>query len=84
MWSCHRDIAARAAKGRKYTLREFDRAAEFFERLTGIPADSLPTDLGPVPGKELGGSLREWDAWYSTNGSRLRWDGPTRSVVLGP
>lgn len=63
LWQCHRDIMARAAKGKKFTIREFEAAAAFFETLTGIPADSRPSPVGPVPGKGIKKDLRKWDAW---------------------
>lgn len=84
VWDCHRDIAARAAKRGKVTLREFRRASEFFEELTGIPADELPTDLGPLPGERMRDSLRRWDAWYAENGSRLYWDAAATRVAVRP
>jgi len=70
-WRCHRDIARRAAKRKDFSLREFREAADFFERLTGIPAASSETKLGPVPTKQMKQVVKQWDAWYEANGERL-------------
>jgi hypothetical protein len=79
-WACHRDIARRAAQGKEFTLREFREAAGFFEDLTGIPADVVPTDLGPIPGRGMRESLARWDAWYQANAASLAWDPHARRV----
>jgi hypothetical protein len=63
IWTCQRDIMVRAAKGKKFTIQEFEGAAVFFESLTGIPADSRATPVGEVPGKGVRKDLRRWDAW---------------------
>ena len=84
VWDCHRDIAVRVVKGKGFSLREFDRAATFFEELTGIPADSLPTDVGRVPGKAMKKSLRGWDAWYADNAPRLEWNSAEGRIAVGP
>ena len=78
LWECHRDIMFRAAKGKKFTIREFEGASAFFEGLTGIPAASLETPVGSVPGKKIKKDLREWDAWLE--GHRIYRDPATGAV----
>ena len=72
VWDCNRDIIARAVKGKRFTIREFAGAAEFFETVTGIPADVMNTTSGAVPGKRIKQDLREWDAWLDEH--RIYWD----------
>jgi hypothetical protein len=71
VWECNRQIIVRAVKGKKFTIRQLDRAAAFFENLTGIPADLKRTDCGPLPGDELRANLEAWDAWYREHVDRL-------------
>jgi len=78
LWECNREIMVRVAKRKKFTIQEFESASEFFENLTGIPADSRSTPVGPVPGKGVKQDLREWDAWLK--GRRIYWD-PTEGKV---
>jgi len=78
LWECNREIMVRAAKRKKFTIQEFESASEFFESLTGIPADSKSTPVGPVPGKGVKEDLREWDAWLE--GNRIYWDPSERRV----
>jgi hypothetical protein len=72
LWECNREIMVRAAKGKKFTIQEFESASEFFGSLTGISADSKSTPVGPVPGKGIKEDLREWDAWLEEH--RIYWD----------
>jgi hypothetical protein len=72
IWECNRQIIVRAVKGKKFTIRQLDRAATFFEDLTGIPADLKRTEFGPLPGNELRTNLEAWDAWYREHGDRLK------------
>lgn len=78
LWECNRDIMVRVAKRKKFTIQEFESASQFFEGLTGIPAESNSTPVGPVPGKGAKEDLREWDAWLE--GRRIYWD-PTEGKV---
>jgi hypothetical protein len=82
VWGCNRDVMVRAAKNKKFSLREFWEAAEFLEHLTGIAADTRDSRQGPLPGPGLRQNLDAWDAWYRENGDRLVWDPVTRSVRL--
>ena len=82
VWDCNRDVMVRATKEKKFSLREFWGAAEFFERLTGIAADTRDSRQGPLPGPGLREDLDAWDAWYRENGQRLAWDPATSSVRL--
>jgi hypothetical protein len=82
VWDCNRDVMVRAAKRKKFSLREFWGAAQFFEGLTGIAADTRDSRQGPLPGPGLRENLEAWDAWYRENGDRLVWDAATRSVRL--
>ena len=82
VWDCNRDVMVRAAKQKKFSLREFWGAAEFFEQLTGISADTRDSRQGPLPGPGLRQNLDAWDGWYRENGDRLVWDSATRSVRL--
>lgn len=63
IWDCNREIMVRVVKGKGFTIREFEGAAEFFESVTGIPADVEATTAGAVPGKGIREDLRRWDAW---------------------
>jgi hypothetical protein len=72
VWDCNRDIIVRAVKGKRFTIREFEGAAEFFEQVTGIPADVARTTSGAVPGTRVKQDLRKWDAWL--DGHRIYWD----------
>jgi hypothetical protein len=83
VWACHRDIAQRVVKQKEFSLREFREAADFFEGLTGIPADVVPTDLGPTPGRGMRDSLARWEAWYEAHAASLAWDAQARRVVSG-
>lgn len=74
----------RAARGKPFTLREFQNAVAFFEKLTGIRADTVPTPLGAVPGKTLRKDLRKWDEWFEANAGRLSWDPEHGAVVVAP
>jgi len=83
IWECNREIMVRIVKGRKFTLREFSRASEFFEALTGIPADVLAGSDGKLPGADVADDLARWDAWYDENGARLVWD-PDSGRIANP
>jgi len=63
IWDCNREIMVRVVKGKRFTIREFEGAAEFFESVTGIPADVEATPTGAVPGTGIRENLRRWDAW---------------------
>jgi hypothetical protein len=80
LWECNREIMVRVAKRKKFTIQEFEAASKFFERLTGIPADSRPTPVGPVPGKGIKEDLRKWDAWREEH--RIRWDPSAAEVKV--
>jgi hypothetical protein len=84
VWDCNRSIMVQATKKKKFSLREFWSAAEFFEELTGIAADMRDSRQGPLPGADLPQNLEAWDRWYRENGDRLTWDPATSSVVLSP
>ena len=84
VWDCNRNIMVRASKKKKFSLREFWSAAEFFEELTGVAADVRESRQGPLPGAELRENLDAWDRWYRENGDRLVWDPVTSSVRLSP
>jgi hypothetical protein len=83
LWDCNREIMVRVVRGRKFTLREFSRASQFFETLTGIPADARAGSDGKLPGPALADDLDRWDAWYAANGARLVWD-PDRGRIIDP
>ena len=72
LWDCNREIIMRTVKGKRFTIREFEGAAEFFESVTGIPADVATTPSGAVPGKSIKQDLGKWDAWL--DGHRIYWD----------
>ena len=80
IWDCHRLIMKRAAKGKKFTLREFREAAAFFEGLTSISAGATPSEYGPIPPTGLKNQLAAWDQWYEEHRSRLIWDVEQRVV----
>ena len=82
VWDCNRDIMVRATKKKKFSLREFREAAEFFEQLTGIAADTRASRQGSLPGAGLRENLDAWDGWYRENGERLVWVPATSSVRL--
>lgn len=82
VWDCNRDVMVRATRSKKFSLREFWGAAEFFEELTGIAADTRDSRQGPLPGPGLSENLEAWDGWYRENGPRLVWDAATSSVRL--
>jgi hypothetical protein len=82
VWSCNRDVMRRAAKGKNFTMREFEGAAAFFDRLTGIPADVQETNVGLLPGPTIRDDLRAWDAWHEENGERLYWNSEDGAVDL--
>jgi len=82
VWDCNRDVMKHIVNGKKFSLREFRGAAEFFEELTGIPADVRRGRSGPMPGPRLPDNLRAWDHWYRNNGEHLVWDPETSSIRL--
>jgi hypothetical protein len=82
VWSCNRDVLGRAARGKRFSIRELVLAAEFFEQLTGLRVDTQPISIGVLPGGDLGRSLEDLDAWYKLHRSRLTWDAGTGTVVL--
>ena len=82
VWSCNRDVLRRAAGRKPFSLREFESAARFFERLTGIRLDTRWSHLGRLPGPELRRDLADLDAWYELNRASLRWDSERGDVVI--
>ena len=82
VWDCNREIIVRAVKGKRFTIREFEGAAEFFESVTGIPADAAKTAFGAVPGKKIKQDLRKWDAWLDEH--RIYWDPASNGVRVDP
>ena len=74
LWKCNRNVIVRVLKDRSFSMGEYHEAARFFEELTGLPADSLETPLGEVPGSALDESLERWDHWCEANCDRLEWD----------
>jgi hypothetical protein len=84
LWDCHRAIVVRVIERRPFTLREFRRAAEFFERVTGIRGDVRPSPHGPLPGPNLSADLRRWDGWLETHDRRMYWDPVGRTVRVLP
>ena len=82
LWRCHREIISRALGNRPFTVREYREALRFFEGLTGIRGDAIPTDSGPVPGKHLARSAEAWDGWYERNRTLLYWDPEDRTVKV--
>ncbi len=79
LWDCNREIIVRIVKGKRFTIREFEGAAAFFESVTGIPAHAEETFVGSVPGKEIKHDLRKWDAWLE--GHRIHWDPASGRVM---
>lgn len=84
IWQCNREIIVHAIAQHGFTLREFERAASFFERLTGIPAHTRSTAFGPLPAPGLKDDLVAWDHWFETHGDRLYWDPEARAVETRP
>jgi hypothetical protein len=82
VWDCNRDVIVRTVKRKKFSLREFWGAAEFFERLTGIAADTRDSRQGPLPGPGLAANLEAWDRWYEDHQDRLVRDSATGEVRL--
>ena len=82
VWDCNREIIVRAVKGKRFTIREFEGAAEFFESVTGIVADATKTTSGAVPGKNIKKDLRKWDAWLDEH--RIYWDPASHGVRVDP
>jgi hypothetical protein len=80
IWDCHRLIMKRAARGKKFTLREFREAAAFFEGLTAIDPGAVLSEYGPIPPDDLKQKLTAWDRWYEEHGSALIWDAEHRAV----
>jgi hypothetical protein len=87
IWDCNRNVIVRTIHRKKFSLREFWGAAEFFEGLTGIEADTRDSRQGPLPGPALAENLEAWDRWYRDNQDRLVRDaatGEVRLVTSGP
>jgi hypothetical protein len=84
VWDCNRAIMVQATKRKKFSLRQFWGAAEFFEELTGIAADRRDSRQGPIPGPGLRENIDSWDAWFREHEDRLVWDADTSSVRLAP
>jgi hypothetical protein len=81
IWDCNREIMVRVVKGKGFTIQEFEGAAAFFERVTGIPADIEVTSVGTVPGKGIREDLRRWDAWVEEHAiQRDPIDGQVKAV----
>jgi len=72
VWSCNRKIIVRAVRGKRFSLREFRGAVAFFEGITGIPADTRPSELGILPGPRLDRSLTAWEDWLRDHPAGLR------------
>ncbi|MDX1389677.1 MAG: hypothetical protein R3344_10835, partial [Acidobacteriota bacterium] len=83
-WECNREIIVNVVKGKKFTLRQFERASAFFESLTGVSADTVSGGEFQLPGAGLKNDLARWDAWYEENGTRLTWDPVERVVTVTP
>ena len=82
VWDCNRGIIARVARGKRFSLREYRSAADFFAGLTGIPADTRETRQGDQPGAGVRENLAQWDSWYRDHGDALVWDPASGSVRL--
>lgn len=82
VWTCNRDVLRRVVRGKKFSLREFQFASEFFEDLTGMRADWQEAGVGTIPGPDLKHDLDDLDAWYELNMGRLRWDAGLGKIVF--
>ncbi len=81
LWACNRDVLHRASRKKPFSLREFRKAAAFFEGLTGFQIDTRPSHLGALPGSELREDVSVLDAWYKINRDKLRWDTGLGKIV---
>lgn len=83
IWSCNREILRRAARGKKFSMREFRAAVAFFEDVVGLRVDTRPSHLDVVlPGENLTRDLEVLDVWYVLHQGKLRWDSGLRKVVF--
>ena len=81
-WTCNRDVLRRVVRGKKFSLREFQLASEFFDDLTGLRVDWQGTFVGMLPGPDLRHDLDDLDAWYEFNKGKLRWDAGLGKIVF--
>jgi len=81
-WRCNIDVLRRAARGKEFTLREFERARAFFRELTELDVASREIPLGSLPAPGLKDDIRTLGAWYEANGERLRWDARRGRPIL--
>src|SRR5262249_34341532 len=63
---------------------EFDRACEFFWRLTGIELHVNYSTVGILPTEETPKDLVRIKNWYKVNKERLYWDESTGAVKVHP
>jgi hypothetical protein len=71
LWESRREVVVRAIREEKFTLRDFDEAVRFFERITGLPGQVISTPYGPLPAKSLPRDLAAWDDWFRVHGTEL-------------
>jgi hypothetical protein len=82
-WSHNEKIFEKALNGDQGG-GEFDRACEFFWRLTGIELHVNYSTVGMLPTTETPKDLMHIRDWYQVNKSRLYWDEAAGAVKVRP
>lgn len=83
IWSANEKIFESALNGSQEN-DEFDRACEFFWRLTGLELHLNYSTLGIFPTKETPKDLVRIKDWYKSNKNRLYWDETAGVVKVRP
>lgn len=78
-WEQHQKVIEGAIAG-KFSAEDFEEAAEFFTRLTGLPAQLSFSYVGALPTEDTERDLELWQRWYDQNKHRIYWDEATDSV----
>ena len=67
-WRCNLRIVERAARGKRFSLRQFEAAHAFFLERTAIDLSHRPTPQGLLPGPNLKRDLRRLRQWAADHG----------------
>lgn len=79
----HELVVEAAARGEPVDLKDFRKAAVFFDELTRI---TVPGEHSPLidwmPNKDTASALLPLRRWYAKNRDRLYWDDQSKRVRL--
>lgn len=82
IWRKNEKIVDNALSGRGYSVEEFGRACDFFEKTTGIEIRGNGSFFGWLANGDTAVDFKKVRAWYSVNHDRLYWDKVSKSVKV--